>query len=178
MAGDDTARPPVTPHREMPAGYSLRLATVADARTIAEYRRLMFTAMGDVVPGRDDSLVDAMERHVQQELPIGRLVDWIVEHAGRPVAGGIVVLQAIVPSPGALDGAPAASIQNIWTEPEHRRRGLAGLIVEAMIEWCRERSIRRLFLNATEDGRGVYASFGFRASTTAMTLTLSPDDPS
>lgn len=30
----------------------------------------------------------------------------------------------------------------------------------------------RRFLNATEDGRGVYTALGFRPSTTAMTLTL------
>jgi hypothetical protein len=45
-----------------------------------------------------------------------------------------------------------------------------------MLDWCRERRIGRLFLNATEDGRGVYTALGFRPSTTAMTLTLDLDD--
>jgi GNAT superfamily N-acetyltransferase len=154
------------------SGYRLRPATAADARTIAEYRRLMFTAMGQVPPGQGDDLVLAMERHVEQELPAGRLLAWIVEHEGRPVAGGIMVLQQTAPSPGFLGDEPVGLIQNVWTEPAHRRRGLAGWIVREMLGWCRTRGVRRLFLNATEDGRGVYTALGFRPSTTAMTLTL------
>src|SRR3954451_2745357 len=59
------------PAREpaMESAYRLRRASVADARTIAEYRRLMFTDMGDVAPGQGDDLVLAMERYVEQELP-------------------------------------------------------------------------------------------------------------
>jgi hypothetical protein len=41
-----------------------------------------------------------------------------------------------------------------------------------MIGWCHARGIRRLALNATEQGRGVYTALGFRPSTTYMTLTL------
>ena len=158
------------------SGYRLRLATAADARTIAEYRRLMFAAMGQVPPGEGDDLVAAMEQHVERELPAGRLVGWIVEHEGSPVAGGIVVLQQTAPSPGFVGDEPVGLIQNIWTEPVHRRRGLAGWMVREMLDWCRERGIRRLFLNATEDGRGVYAALGFCPSTTAMTLTLDIED--
>src|SRR5262245_34296945 len=73
--GDVAQRGPTVTPSDGPA-YRLRQATVADARTIAEYRRLMFTAMGDVVAGRDDDMVPAMERYVERELPAGRLVGW------------------------------------------------------------------------------------------------------
>jgi GNAT superfamily N-acetyltransferase len=154
------------------SAYRLREASVAHARTIAEYRRLMFEAMGQVAPGQGANLVSAMERYVERELPAGRLIAWIVELHGQPVAGGIVTLLKSAPSTGFLDDVPLAIIQNIWTDPAHRRRGLAGQLVQAMIGWCRERRIRQLFLNATEAGRGVYTELGFRPSTTGMTLTL------
>ena len=80
------------------------------------------------------------------------------------------------PSPGFLDDEPVALIQNIWTQREHRRRGLAGEIVKVMVGRCRERGIRRLFLNATEDGRRVYVGLALRPSTAAMSLTLEIDD--
>jgi GNAT superfamily N-acetyltransferase len=157
--------------------YVLREATVADAHTIAVYRRLMFTEMGWLAPGDGADLVSAMERYAEREMPAGRLRAWIVESDGQPVAGGIVVLQTPAPMPGFVQGEHLAAIQNIWTEPEHRRRGLGGRLVRAMIAWCRVQGIRRLFLNATEAGRGVYTELGFRPSTTAMTLTLDPDPP-
>jgi GNAT superfamily N-acetyltransferase len=134
----------------------------------------MFTEMGQVPPGHGPALSSAMERYVEEALPAGHLIGWIVEHTGQPVAGGIIVLQQPAPSPGFVAGEQVASIQNIWTEPAHRRRGLAGRLVREMIGWCRERGIRRLFLNATEAGRGVYTELGFRPSTTAMVLTLDP----
>ena len=152
--------------------YVLREATVADAATIAEYRRLMFGEMGQLKPEDSPEFVAAMERHVERELPVGRLHGWLVEFDGQPVAGGILVLQQTAPTPGFVDGTPLAAIQNIWTEPAHRRRGLAAQIVRTMIDWCRERGIRRLGLNATEAGRGIYAELGFRPSTTYMTLVL------
>jgi GNAT superfamily N-acetyltransferase len=155
--------------------YRLREATVADARTLAEYRRLMFTAMGQVAPGHGDDLVGAMQRYLEREIPAGTVRGWIVECDGQSVAGGILVLQVPAPMPGFVQGERLAAIQNIWTEPEHRRRGLAGQIVQEMIAWCREHGVRRLFLNATEDGHGVYTALGFRPSTTAMTLTLETD---
>ena len=160
---------------DLMAGYLLREATAADARTIAEYRRLMFAEMGWVAPGEGADLVAAMERYAEREIPAGRLRAWIVERDGQPVAGGVIVLQVPAPMPGFVHGEELASIQNIWTEPEHRRRGLAGQIVRAMVAWCRAHGVRRLFLNATEAGRGVYTELGFRPSTTAMTLTLDPE---
>ena len=45
-----------------------------------------------------------------------------------------------------------------------------------MVGRCRERGIRRLFLNATEDGRRVYVGLALRPSTAAMSLTLEIDD--
>jgi GNAT superfamily N-acetyltransferase len=154
------------------SSYLLREATVGDARILAEYRRLMFTAMGQVAPGEGDDLVSATHRYLEREIPTGQVRAWIVDLDGQPVAGGIIVLQVPAPTPGFVSGESLAAIQNIWTDPEHRRRGLAGRIVQAMIAWCREHGVHRLFLNATEDGRGVYTEFGFRPSTTAMTLTL------
>ena len=110
-------------------GYLVREATVSDARTIAEYRRLMFTEMGWVAPGEGADLVSAMERYAEREIRAGRLRAWIVEWDGQPVAGGVIVLQTPVPRPGFVNGEAMASIQNIWTEPAHRRRGLAGQLV-------------------------------------------------
>jgi len=49
----------------------------------------------------------------------------------------------------------------MYTEPEHRRRGLARRLMEAMIGWCREEGYASLFLHASDEGRALYAALGF-----------------
>jgi GNAT superfamily N-acetyltransferase len=157
--------------------YHLREATVADAATIAEFRRVMFEGMGLIRPGEGAAMVAAMRRYVHRELPSGGIVAWIVEADGLSVAAGVLSIVKTSPAPGFEDDEVAGHIHNIWTEPEHRRRGLAGQIVEAMLAWCRKHGVHRLTLNATDDGRGIYTAFGFRPSTAGMALTLDPDTP-
>lgn len=77
----------------------------------------MFTAMGQVPPGQADDLVAAMARHVEQELPAGRLVGWIVEQEGRPVAGGVLVLKQTAP---ALGFHPATTAMTLTLDIEDR----------------------------------------------------------
>src|SRR4051794_27693209 len=108
------------------AEYTLREATVADAPTIAEHRRLMFEAMGTIEPGEEPGLVPAMTAYAERELPRGKFRAWIVEADGAPVAGGaLLVHDRPVPFPGFLADEPYVTIFNVWTDPAHRRRGLA-----------------------------------------------------
>jgi GNAT superfamily N-acetyltransferase len=63
----------------------------------------------------------------------------------------------------------------MWTEPSHRRRGLGSLVLDAILQWCRARRIRRLTLHASDEGRPLYERFGFRP-TNEMRLELAPSD--
>jgi GNAT superfamily N-acetyltransferase len=92
------------------------------------------------------------------------------DETGRIVAGGGVVLLAYQPHP--LDPRPRrAFVVNLYTEPEHRRRGLARRLMEAMIEWCRGEGYATLSLHASDEGRALYESLGF-VPTNEMRLTL------
>ena len=62
-------------------------------------------------------------------------------------------------------------IQNVYTEAEFRRRGLARRLMEAVIAWCRVEGFRTVSLHASLEGRSLYESMGFRA-TNEMRLIL------
>jgi len=66
-----------------------------------------------------------------------------------------------VPRPGHLDGQPEGLIVSVWTEPGHRRRGVATRVVGAILAWCREQGVTRVSLHASAEGRGLYERFGF-----------------
>ena len=46
-------------------------------------------------------------------------------------------------------GHRLAFVYNVYTEPAHRRRGLARLIMDAIHAWCREEGIGSMALNAS-----------------------------
>jgi predicted GNAT family acetyltransferase len=57
-----------------------------------------------------------------------------------------------------------AIIQNVYTEPEWRRRGVAALLIKRIIDWSREEGIGSLVLHASDEGRAVYERLGFIAT--------------
>ncbi|HMK31217.1 MAG TPA: GNAT family N-acetyltransferase [Terriglobales bacterium] len=89
---------------------------------------------------------------------------------GRVVGGGGVV---ICPWPGTpTDHQPRRVwILNIYTEPDHRRRGVARRILEAILAWCRDNGCRSVSLHASNQGRKLYESLGFKP-TNEMRLML------
>ena len=73
-----------------------------------------------------------------------------LRESGRQVAYGRVV----------SDRATFAWIGDIFVDPEHRRRGLAGRIVRYALNHPEHQGLRRWVL-ATKDAHGVYAACGF-----------------
>lgn len=55
-------------------------------------------------------------------------------------------------------------IGDVYTLPQHRRRGYAGRLAREAIGWLRERDVYMIRLLATEQGRKIYEKLGFRPS--------------
>ncbi|MBI1878726.1 MAG: GNAT family N-acetyltransferase [Chloroflexi bacterium] len=69
-----------------------------------------------------------------------------------------------------------AFVYNVYTEPPHRRQGLARRLMETIHQWCRERGLKFVGLNASEFGRPLYEALGYQPSATLMMLKLEPVD--
>ncbi len=148
----------------------IREATVEDLGEIMRHRRCMFQDMGF----GDAAALDAMEAtsapFIKTGLQDGSYREWLVEIAGRVVAGGGVLILGHPSSP--RDPSPRrAWILNMYTEPEYRGRGLAKSIVETSIGWCREQGFAWVSLHASEAGHHLYENLGFKP-TNEMRLSL------
>ena len=68
-------------------------------------------------------------------------------------------------TPIAVVGAVAAGavgvIGNVVVRADYQRRGLARQLMDAALDWQRERGVRTVWLDATIDGRKLYRSVGF-----------------
>ena len=162
--------------------YTLREATVADAPILARQRRLMFDSLATMPAEDGDRMEAAILRYIDRALPAGTFRSWVVEHAGTVVAGGGLQLRTLMPRPGYVNGEPEGLILSMWTDRAHRRRGLGKMVVEAMLAWGREHGVTRFTLHASDDGRPLYALFGFQPTNEMRlevrgTPTRGPDRP-
>ncbi len=164
---------------EPEGAYVVRRATGADLAVIVRHRRRMFEDMGQGAASdpsyRDPAALDAMQAATEPFLAAGlrdgSYQGFLVEdERGDVVAGGGVAMLPFQPQP--RDPTPRrAFIINMFTEPAHRRRGLARRLLETMLAWCREQGLHTVSLHASDEGRALYASLGFQP-TNEMRLKL------
>jgi GNAT superfamily N-acetyltransferase len=146
---------------EIGAGYRIRQATLADAAAITHHRIGMFHDMG-VLDAREAPALEAATRtYLAQALPSAAYLGWVAELDGVVVAGGGVVMRQLLPRPGSAEGGEEAYVLNVYTEPAHRRRGLARALMETILLWCHERRVSRVSLHASDEGRPLYETLGF-----------------
>ena len=100
---------------------------------------------------------------------IAWLVDAVVEDAApqRPVAGAGAIIMPWPPGPFYSSGR-LAFVYNVYTEPEHRRHGLARRVMDVLHAYCREAGIGSVALNASISGRTLYESMGYRVTSSPM----------
>jgi GNAT superfamily N-acetyltransferase len=145
-------------------GYLIRPAEVRDARIIAEHRGAMFRDMGLVSAEESNLLIDASETWLSGLLANEGYFGWLVEHEDLVVAGGGILLRELGPTPGCLRLGRWAHVVNIYTEPGHRRRGLARSLMSVILDWCAANAIDQVTLAASDEGRPLYESIGFTAT--------------
>ena len=153
--------------------YSIRAATPRDLELVLHQRRRMFEDMGYTDRQALDTMLAAATPLIERGLADGTYRGWLAEATGgRVVAGGGVIILEFQPHP--LDPRPQrAWVVNMFTEPEHRRQGLARRLMQTIVEWCRADGMSYLYLHASDEGRPLYESLGFKANN-EMRLKLRP----
>jgi len=146
--------------------YALRPATLGDADVLVRHRLSMFADMG---VSYDEAGLDAAFRAwLAHTMPAGVYRAWLVETAtGEVAAGGGITVIAWPPGPH-YPGDRLAFVYNMYTEPAHRRRGLARRLMDAIHTWCRGNGVTSVALTASRDGQRLYASLGYVESPAPM----------
>jgi GNAT superfamily N-acetyltransferase len=154
------------------ATFTIRPANTDDIGTLVRHRRMMWWDMG-----RQDEnalkMVDlAAREYFSAAIPDGSYRGFVAvdDNNGEIVGGGGIVISKW---PGSLGQcAPLrAMILNVYVERDYRRRGIARTLMQTMIAWCREQQFAYVGLHASDEGRPLYESLGFRP-TNEMRLDL------
>lgn len=65
-----------------------------------------------------------------------------------------------------------AHLMNVYTRADYRRREISKKMVEILIDEAKENGVTEISLDATEMGRPLYESLGFKASDSCMVMDL------
>lgn len=102
----------------------------------------------------------------------GRRVAWVARrHTGKAAGMANAAIFERMPRPAAPP-ARWAYVANVWVEPADRRRGVGGLLMDAVVTWAREADMERIVLNPSEISLPLYRRAGFRPADDLMRLDL------
>ncbi len=156
--------------------FELREARLDDVAVLVEHRRRMFEDMRaarawDCSDAQLDAMSQAYVDYLRGRLADGSLRAWVIEAQGTLVCSCVLAVLPWPPLPGDLSER-MGHLYSTFTVPQWRRRGLAGRVVQAAIEFCCAQGIRRIGLSATDASRSLYESLGFRSAGKEMRLLL------
>ena len=154
----------------------IRQATCAntDLNAIVHHRQAMFFDMRY----HDETALRAMAGNfrpwLQRKMEASEYLAWFALAPDASIAAGLGVwLMDWPPHMIGAGGRWRGNILNVYTEPAHRRRGMARALMKIALEWCAANQVGSVILHASPEGRGLYESLGF-TPTNEMRLIQPP----
>lgn len=144
-------------------GITIREATTADIPEILRQRRRMYEDMHYSDTHAVAAMTSLTATYLAKAMPEGTFRAWLACAGDRAVAGGAIVISPWPAHSYDLE-CRRATILNVYTDPDYRRRGIARQVVQTIIGWCRQQGFARVTLHASDDGRHLYESLGFEPS--------------
>jgi GNAT superfamily N-acetyltransferase len=131
----------------------------------------MFVDIGSHDPQNLERMTEAFRPWLESKMAAGEYLGWLAIASDESAAAGLGLWLMDWPPHVLGGGSRRGNIVNVYTEAAHRRRGLARLLMNAALEWCRANRVDVVILHASKEGRYLYESLGFQ-STNEMRLLL------
>jgi GNAT superfamily N-acetyltransferase len=123
---------------------------------------------GDDISSLYNELLEFMKVHLDKDLHI-----WVAESDGKAVATGAVSIWDKLPTGQGKDNrSKIGYVSNMYTRPEYRKKGIAGSIVQHILQFMKDEGISKTMLHALEDGKGIYRKSGFATNENFMEMKI------
>lgn len=147
---------------------NIRLASLNDLSEVIQLRMRLFEDAADFNGARpNEEIRQATLRYFTESINSDSCKTWVATVGNDIVSLGSIAFFNRPPYPGNLMGKEAY-LFNMYTLPEHRKNGYGRAILQQALLYAREHGISKIWLDATDDGRRLYASAGFTPSDTYM----------
>jgi GNAT superfamily N-acetyltransferase len=155
----------------------VRRAVPADAAELVRLRGVMLAEADgqDPAPGPwQPTAEETLRKRLSEPDPDATLAAFVVERPdepGRLAACALGTIEQRLGDPRSSTG-DYGYVFNVATDPGYRRRGYSRACMVAVLDWYRERGVRKIDLKATEAGEPLYRSLGFVRSLQHMPMRL------
>jgi ribosomal protein S18 acetylase RimI-like enzyme len=147
----------------------VRPATFDDVPELIRLRELLFRRVldsGD--PAAEGNWREEFARDVKERLG-GSLGVFVVDgEEGRLAACGLGLIEYRLPAP-FQPSAQVGYVLGMVTDPSHRGRGYAHLIMMGLLEWFQSQGVTRVDLHAPQEAAALYRSTGFQEHQVSLT---------
>ena len=155
----------------LPEGFTVRRASTAELEILVGHRRSMFADMGYEDQATLDSMAARFRSWVLEHMEAADYHAWLVYAPDGSVAAGAGLWLMDWPPHMIGKSMRRGNILNVYTDARFRRRGLARLLMEEIVAWCKNNGVDTIILHASPAGRSLYESMGF-AATNEMRIRL------
>jgi GNAT superfamily N-acetyltransferase len=146
-----------------------RHAAPADLPVLAQFWHDMLIESKVAGSGFVPDWRDRLQYDFAAQMAAGTMEWFLAEVDGHIVGTAAAFLNR---STGGILLDLQATLAGIYVAPGHRRQGIARELTVRAIEWCKKRGCVRVRLQASEAGRPLYESLGFKTFREMMKLDL------
>ena len=139
-----------------------RKATISDINNLAKIRSIFLQEANDVSSEIERHNMEiASKTYFENAVADDSFVAWLALNGDNIIATSGLSFSVVPPSFKCPDGK-TAYIMNMYTFPEYRKQGIGMKLLEKIVEEAKNRSCKKITLNATDMGRPLYEKYGFK----------------
>ncbi len=133
----------------------------SDVDSIVHHRRAMFLDMGHCDEHALDGMSVRFRPWLRRKMEVGDYLAWFALAPDSSIVAGLGLWLMDWPPHMVAAGQWRGNVLNVYTEPKHRRQGMARALMHIALEWCAGNQVDALILHASPEGSALYESFGF-----------------
>ncbi|MCM1297790.1 MAG: GNAT family N-acetyltransferase [Muribaculaceae bacterium] len=134
------------------------LRRVYDIETLMKWRKeVVFNVFGIEAV---DALLDANREYYRRHIPDETHQAFVASIDGEDVGVGAVCLSEELPSPDNPSGK-CAYVMNIYVREPYRNHGVAGKIVDRLVNMAKAHGCGKIYLESTDMAKPLYRECGF-----------------
>src|SRR5581483_3224360 len=130
---------------------TIRPAIPNDIPTLLQQREGMYRDMGYTDDAAIAKMLSTSRTYLEDAMRNDSFRAWLAILHNKPVAGGGLIVNPWLSHPYDQQ-CRQATILNVYTDPEFRRQGIARLLMNTIIDWCRQQGFAHVSLHASKDG--------------------------